>query len=284
MPKQLPYMKWHCSDAENDEAWRLMSFAERGLYMTLLDYSWMNAGLPPDSDDICRAVGARREEFDVLWVRVSRQFPHRNELGRLVNGRQERDRAEAVEKSQKCTDAIRTRYERRYERSVKEEQPNDVSSQNVALRASESVSVSESVSESVIVPGKKKVTEITERETAEFEAWVGERLARHNKKTDKYLNQQALTRRFARDPAARREFEANHDLWVQTPEWRKSHGSFAPKLWQWIEDDAWKWPPARDEPDPKRGIWSRMLADERAKAGGEGKRDSSSANQARASD
>lgn len=93
-----------------------------------------------------------QEYADKMWKRVGRCFiSSPDDPSRLVNKRQEEERAKAIQTSERNTAAVRTRYERRYERS-----------QNVEQRAYESESVSDSGSKS---ESEKKEKEPTAEES-----------------------------------------------------------------------------------------------------------------------
>jgi uncharacterized protein YdaU (DUF1376 family) len=132
VPKPLPYFRWYPSDAQSDLKYRSLTRAERGLFHDALDFAWMNDGLPDNEGAIGRALNMTVKELKTIWPSVRDCFP-KSEDGRLRNKRQEEERNYARTKSEKATDAVRTRYGR---------------NTNELPRAYESESVYESVSES----------------------------------------------------------------------------------------------------------------------------------------
>lgn len=92
------------------------------------------------------------------------------------------------------------------------------------------------------IPLPQPEPEPTVEETLAFSDWCEARYAKHPKKRDKFESLRSL-KRFCRDPAGRALFERNHDLFCETHEWTKQSGVFAPKLWEFVEDDGWKYPP-----------------------------------------
>jgi hypothetical protein len=100
----------------------------------------------------------------------------------------------------------------------------------------------------------------TDEETLEFSDWCEARYGKHPKKRDKFESLRAL-KRFCRDPAARALFERNHDLYCETHEWTKQGGSFAPRLWEFIEDDGWKYPPIQPSKQPQNTRGRGLMAD-----------------------
>lgn len=115
-----------------------MSDQELGFFHRCLNHSWINNGLPSDLNELARAMRVKRSYITKVWPRVGRCF-YESE-GKLLNKRQESERAHASEKSERNTRAVRTRYERSYERSTDE-------LQHAGARP-DSDSVSDSVSES----------------------------------------------------------------------------------------------------------------------------------------
>lgn len=88
----LAFLKFYGSDFLNATASWTME--ERGIYMTLLWYSWVNGGLPGDIDRIDRmAPGAKS-----CWSVLETKFPPCPD-GMRRNPRQERDRATMRERS-----------------------------------------------------------------------------------------------------------------------------------------------------------------------------------------
>ena len=105
---KLPYFKWYPSEAEVDDDWRAMTMAQRGLFVTLLNVSWMNNGLPMEDERIARIAGLSLEDFSDLWAAVKVKFIERD--CRLVNERQEKDRREVVSKSNKSRQSAESRW------------------------------------------------------------------------------------------------------------------------------------------------------------------------------
>jgi uncharacterized protein YdaU (DUF1376 family) len=124
MAKSLPYFKWYPADAGMDENYSTMTDEELGFYHRCLNHSWINNGLPYELIDIARSLRVTTEYLDRVWPRVGKCFSCSDCVHpRWVNQRQEKERADAIAKSQKATKSVRTRYERR---------------ENVGIRASDS--------------------------------------------------------------------------------------------------------------------------------------------------
>ena len=98
----LPYFQMYAKDWTSSETTRVMSFAEKGLYIDLLSFAWTNDGLPADPLRIARLAGADWLEFAALWEVVQHCFPVAVD-GRRRNPRQEDERCIAEGKSAKAS-------------------------------------------------------------------------------------------------------------------------------------------------------------------------------------
>lgn len=123
--KKLPYYRMYPADAETDENFRLLTDEELGFYWRCLNASWNNTGLPEDPEMRARSLRTERSEADRKWVSVVRCFDLQS--GRYVNGRQEKERALALQKSTINAAAGKASAERRFNaRSTPVEQQEPV--------------------------------------------------------------------------------------------------------------------------------------------------------------
>ena len=114
MAKGLPYFRWYPADAETDEKYSSLNDAELGFFHRCLNKSWLNDGLPSDLDKLASVMHVTRKYLDRVWPAVQECFQlSQNGHHRIVNRRQEEERSYALSKSQKASDSVRTRYERR---------------------------------------------------------------------------------------------------------------------------------------------------------------------------
>jgi hypothetical protein len=122
------------------------------------------------------------------------------------------------------------------------------------------------VSESVMLEEPKQTAQAVEPEF-EFDKWAEKRYEKHPKQTNRDYSLKALWLQFGHDPAARKLFEKNHDLFCETEEW-KSRPHFVPPLSDkhgsgWVTDMAWRKPPAngaaRASPKTKQEQYLEML-------------------------
>jgi hypothetical protein len=172
--KSLPYFHWYPADAETDENFSAMSDAEVGFLLRCLNHSWVNGGLPIDMNELARVRKVRRSYLDKMWVRVGKCFEtSEKHPGRLINPRQEKERAAAISKSLSASESAKVRYER----SANAERPQEERSPNAPLRASESVYVASSPSQLeqkngvVLVTPSKARWEVDDQFAAFVSAW-----------------------------------------------------------------------------------------------------------------
>jgi hypothetical protein len=114
MAKAFPYFRWFPADAEGDDFYASLTDAEGWTYHRLLNRSWLNEGIPSDLDELAKVLGKTRAYIDRVWPKLRKRWvasPNNSE--KLVNPRQEEERTHAQSKSERATESIRTRYERR---------------------------------------------------------------------------------------------------------------------------------------------------------------------------
>jgi uncharacterized protein YdaU (DUF1376 family) len=117
----LPYYQMYPKDFDSNEYVRLMSRAQVGLYILLLNQSWVNDGLPAEPDTIMRSIKDAPREFRRDWPFVEPCFPVWLD-GRRRNKRQEDEREHAQNKSAKARESgIKSGEQRRNVRSEKNE-------------------------------------------------------------------------------------------------------------------------------------------------------------------
>lgn len=87
-----PAYQWYMKDFDSDEAVKLMTYEQEGIYRRLLDHQWLHGSIPATPSQIgmlVPKVALRR--FLSLWPGISVKFTERG--GRLVNQKLERVRA-----------------------------------------------------------------------------------------------------------------------------------------------------------------------------------------------
>lgn len=97
--KKLPYYPMYPKDFDTDENVRSMNDTEIGFFVRCLNHSWNNGSIPENLDDLARVMHSPLGYVKKLWVKIGRCFVQAVEPGRLVNVRQEEERAEAAVKS-----------------------------------------------------------------------------------------------------------------------------------------------------------------------------------------
>jgi uncharacterized protein YdaU (DUF1376 family) len=131
----LAFLKFYGSDFLNATASWTME--ERGIYLTLLWYAWVNGGLPGDIDRIDRmAPGAK-----ACWSVLEGKFPMSPD-GMRRNPRQERDRAIMRDRSDSAAERGRKGAAQRWQghgssHAVAMQQPSDLDGYAMASQSSE---------------------------------------------------------------------------------------------------------------------------------------------------
>lgn len=110
--KKLPYYRMYPADADTDENHRGLTDAELGLFTRCLNHAWVNGGIPADIDALARVIPkATKASLRKLWPAVSKCFRTSEENSeRLVNSRQETERALACEKSELARKSVKARW------------------------------------------------------------------------------------------------------------------------------------------------------------------------------
>ncbi len=89
--------------------------AERGAYISLLAFQWVNGKVPPDVSQLARISGLTEAEFEKVWLKIGRKFDG-DESG-LFNNRLEEHRKRSHQTAEgPC--ARRKRSERQASRSA----------------------------------------------------------------------------------------------------------------------------------------------------------------------
>lgn len=129
--KQPAYLLF-VRDWDSDEATRLMTDSEAGLFVRALNHAWTNYGLPPDPDEIMAALPGKRtrKSFHRDWPRVAACFMTGAELAansdgslaelamnsnvnRLFNAKQEQQRLGQKAFSHKQSETAKSGWDKR---------------------------------------------------------------------------------------------------------------------------------------------------------------------------
>ena len=89
-----------------------MSLSERGAYVTLLGYCWMEGSIPDDAVKLARLCRCGQGEMKRVWPAIRRRFSIDVSEGRLTNPRIEQERSALSAKSEVGRYAAKARWER----------------------------------------------------------------------------------------------------------------------------------------------------------------------------
>lgn len=211
-----------------------MTYEARGVYMTLLDRSWLNTGITSDLKELARQLAIPYGKFQRVWLQISAKFLP-GDGGKLFNPRQEEEREKAISKSESAGNAAATRWDKK---------------RNADAMRSHTVCIADGMPRAYAIDSVSSPEGgAGESKECEFDDWQHAGYARHPNKSDMHLWQRASVKRFADNATAREVFDKNHKLWCKSEKWNEKQGSFCPKLWRWVEDDGWKYPPPRASPE-----------------------------------
>lgn len=85
-----PAFLFYAADFLADEEVLLMSFAARGLYITLLCFAWREGSIPSNIDSIAKLCGSHSSAITELWAELENRFVVTdNKAARLVSRRME---------------------------------------------------------------------------------------------------------------------------------------------------------------------------------------------------
>jgi uncharacterized protein YdaU (DUF1376 family) len=112
---KLPYYSMYPSDFDTDEKVRGMTDEEVGFFVRCLNHSWINGSIPADLDELARILQRDSKYVHRVWRRVGRCFVSPiDQQDRLVNPRQEEERALAEQKSEKAREKVNKRWAKQH--------------------------------------------------------------------------------------------------------------------------------------------------------------------------
>lgn len=125
-----PAMLVYPADFYADEAVRLMTLEQEGAYWRLLMHAHREGSIPNNINALCAIVAkvpARR--FPAVWAAIACKWqPHPSLPDRLVNPRQERERAKRAETKRRQSEGGRVGNAKRWHRSPTDDRPTDSAS------------------------------------------------------------------------------------------------------------------------------------------------------------
>ena len=102
--KSSPAFQFYASDTLSDRRFRLMTLAERGLFITMLSECWVNGTVPSDSRALSSLLGIEHDQMkSALTERVKSFFEEQG--GELSNPELERYREYLAEKRRRQSEA-----------------------------------------------------------------------------------------------------------------------------------------------------------------------------------
>lgn len=92
---KAPAYQWYPKDYDSDEAVKLMSYEQEGIYRRLLDHQALHGSIPAEPSEIAMLVPkVTLRRFLAVWPRIAGKFALVD--GRLVNGKLEKVKADTA--------------------------------------------------------------------------------------------------------------------------------------------------------------------------------------------
>lgn len=92
---KAPAYQWYPKDYDSDEAVKLMSYEQEGIYRRLLDHQALHGSIPSEPSEIAMLVPkVTLRRFLAVWPRIAGKFALVD--GRLVNGKLEKVKADTA--------------------------------------------------------------------------------------------------------------------------------------------------------------------------------------------
>jgi hypothetical protein len=233
----------NCRALPSEYPMGLLGNAAEGAYRNLLDYCYKHGDIPADIGGLSALSAMSPEVFEMVWPAFSNKFQaHKSKPGRLVHGQvSTRLRAFKQKRKQKVDAGSLSAQKRRTNKSI--------SNNNLDSTPTAEVSDRVAGADHEVRSKKKEVRSISnasaepESSTCSPEWWVQRLYARHPKKRDKVLVEHAVSALWEQtaDPLALFErIDAAHVKRCATNDWQKNNGNYAPKLAEWLKDEAYE--------------------------------------------
>lgn len=107
--EKLPWFKFYPADFMGSGKVQMMGPAERGIYISLLCWSWQEGPIPDDPKIVARIAAAEPDTMREAWPLVRETFTE-TEDGRLVHPRLEKERAAALARREAARKAANARH------------------------------------------------------------------------------------------------------------------------------------------------------------------------------
>ena len=232
MAIKLPHMPLWVYDLEADEDCSLMSLAEYGAFLRLLQRQWIEGTIPACEKRLARLLRVSQDEFAEIWEMIRHKFTEDQE-GRLINARLESERSKALEKVEKNRAAANKRWGNADGDADASSDANANENADGMLRAYGSGSGSGSGS------SEEKKVEKEKWNDSKFEEWWSA-WPSHKRKQAKD-NCRAKWRNNGCDE----HFDlimSSLESWKSSHDWTKENGDFIPTPHKWLREKIYEAP------------------------------------------
>lgn len=255
---KLPYYKMYPQDFDCDETVRRLSLSGLGVYVKLLNYSWVNDGLPEKLRDIAQVIGVRWGAFEACWATSCTNWCQHSDK-RWRNTRQVAEIQQASQKSLSAKESAKLRWEKHANASETHADNNAKAMLSYSYSYSEEKNICGSAEPRVFVadetPLPTKAKPITEAEPTGFAGFWELRWRTDDRKTAARAFRKAASsavrldrimegarrdreKYLARDP----QYRPMMATWLNKERWMDSAEEIEPKsaqseLLKWAEEE-----------------------------------------------
>ena len=110
MAAPLKWFPLYVDELQNDEAYRLMTPEERGIFLDLLCWQWRETSIPADEVAIRKGLGLAVRYYGALARVLRREFTSNGTAGRLTNPKLAEVYAEQIGRSDRARTAALAKH------------------------------------------------------------------------------------------------------------------------------------------------------------------------------
>lgn len=244
MPKdKSPAFQFYPRDFLADGSVSMMTYAERGVYITLLCHDWNDGGIPPDIDSLSKLLKIPTKKLEVTWKIVGKCFMpmHEHSMNKLTNPRLNKERKKQYKRSEESRASAEKRW--------KSERKRRLGKSNIALPSHpvgiDSVmptqcSAFASAFNTPIVPKGTMYTDDFERFWSAYPRKVGKGAAG------------SVWNRIAPNKELASTIIASVEAHAKSNDWTKEHGQFIPHPRTYLHQRRWEDDVSGNGSHPKR--------------------------------
>lgn len=169
MPKRMtnsPAYLWYPNDVLSSGRVEELTATEECWYRRALDRSWMDEGIPSDPERLAKRVGKKCTAKAAKMILDTFFVPHKKDVNKMVNPRQEKERRKLSEKLKQKSDAGKKGMAKRWKRDKQTGSDDNTVIIPLITEGITDDNISISISSSISKEEEKKEDPATQAETA----------------------------------------------------------------------------------------------------------------------